>query len=250
VVVIGEHMAARVAPICASSPIVIANWALEEPFEATDVHAASDAAPAHSLRASWGLGEGFIVGYSGNMGRAHRLAELIDAAFALRSLTELRLLLIGDGPQRSTLESRVQGLGLRNVMFQPYQPRARMRESLRVPDIHVVSLDERLEGLIVPSKFVGVLAMGRPVLWIGAAGGEVGSLVRASGCGVCVPAGDVAALTQVLRELSADYASGGARLRAMALQAQALWRARFRRRDALDAWAAAIARCALSERGS
>jgi colanic acid biosynthesis glycosyl transferase WcaI len=244
VVVIGEQMAARVAASCASPPQLIANWALEEPFAANAAHAPGDGAPTQPLRASWGLGAGLVVGYSGNMGRAHRLGELIDAACALRLLADLRFLLIGDGPQRTALERRVQELELHNVMFQPYQPRQLIHESLSVPDIHVVSLDQRLEGLIVPSKFVGVLAVGRPVLWIGAADGEVGSLIRASGCGVAVPQGDVAALTQALRELSADHAAGGVRLRTMARQAQALWNQRFRRRDALDEWAVAIGRCA------
>jgi colanic acid biosynthesis glycosyl transferase WcaI len=243
-VVIGAHMAARIAPFCASPPVVIPNWALEECAEANATSASSDVGATHPLRATWGLSEAFIVGYSGNMGRAHRLDELIDAASALRSQPRLRFVLIGDGAQRAALAARVQGLGLKNVIFQPYQPRECLRESLSLPDIHIVSLDERLEGLIVPSKFVGVLAMGRPVLWIGAAEGEVGSLVRAFGCGVTVPSGDAAALTQVLRELSDDYASGGTRLRAMAQQAQALWRTRFKRRDALDAWARTIERCA------
>jgi len=243
-VVIGNHMAARIAPLCVSPPVVIPNWALEECAELNTTNASSVVAASHPLRATWGLGEAFIVGYSGNMGRAHRLDELIDAASALRSQPGLRFVLIGDGSQRAALEARVQALKLQNVTFQPYQPRERLRESLRLPDIHVVSLDERLEGLIVPSKFVGVIAMGRPVLWIGAAEGEVGSLVRASGCGVSVLPGDAAALTQVLRELSYDHQSGGTRLRAMAQQAQTLWRTHFKRRDALDAWARTIKHCA------
>jgi glycosyltransferase involved in cell wall biosynthesis len=228
--------------------VVIPNWALEERTEPSATSESSDAVATHPLRASWGLGDAFIVGYSGNMGRAHRLNELIDAASALRSKPDLHFVLIGDGAQRAALQARVQSLELKNVMFQPYQPRERLRESLSLPDVHVVSLDERLEGLIVPSKFVGVLAMGRPVLWIGAAEGEVGSLVCASGCGVTVPSGDAAALTHVLRELSDDHASGSTRLRVMAHQAQALWHTRFKRRDALDAWAAAIERCAGVER--
>jgi len=242
-VVIGDHMAARVAPFCASLPVVIPNWALEE-IDADTTNAAHDALATNPLRAQWGLGDAFIVGYSGNMGRAHRLDELIDAACALRLQPSLRFLLIGDGAQRTALEARVQGLGLQNVMFQPYQPRERLRDSLSLPDIHIVSLDERLEGLIVPSKFVGVIAMGRPVIWIGAPDGEVGSLINASGCGVTVPTGDAAALAQTLRELSDDHARGGARLRTMAHHAQALSSARFRRRDALAAWAATIARYA------
>jgi glycosyltransferase involved in cell wall biosynthesis len=247
-VVIGEHMAALVGPYCRSPPVVIPNWALEEGTDATGTSTSGEFAVSKPLRAAWDLGDVFIVGYSGNMGRAHRLDELIDAASALQSQPALRFVLIGDGAQRAALEARVQGMGLKNVMFQPYQPRERLRESLRLPDIHIVSLDERLEGLIVPSKFVGVLAMGRPVLWIGAADGEIGSLVRTSGCGICVPSSDAAALTQVLRELSDDHAGGGARLRVMAQQAQALWRERFKRRDALNAWGAMIKRCAAEKR--
>src|SRR5450755_2147914 len=90
--------------------------------------------------------------------------------------------------------------------------------------------------------------MSRPVLWIGAADDEMGSLVCTSGCGAPVPAAGAAALTQVLRELSGDHASGGTRLRAMTQQAQALWHTRFKRPDALDAWAATIERCADRQR--
>jgi glycosyltransferase involved in cell wall biosynthesis len=120
----------------------------------------SKSAASNPLRAQWGLEDAFIVGYSGNMGRAHRLDELIDAACALRLQPDLRFVLISDGAQRAALQGRVTVLGLKDVVFQPYQPRERLRESLSLPDIHIVSLDERLEGLIVPNKFVGVLAMG------------------------------------------------------------------------------------------
>jgi colanic acid biosynthesis glycosyl transferase WcaI len=242
--VIGERMATHVTPLCAVPPVVIPNWALEECTDSDIQRTSGHVAAAHPLRTRWSLGKAFIVGYSGNMGRAHRLDELINAASELRSQPGLRFVLIGDGAQRAALEARVQRLTLQNVMFQPYQPRASLRESLTLPDIHVVTLDERLEGLIVPSKFVGVLALGRPVLWIGAADGEVGSLVREFGCGVTVPPGDAAELARVLRELSDDHARGGMRLQSMAHAAQTLWSQRFRRRDALDAWAAVIERCA------
>jgi colanic acid biosynthesis glycosyl transferase WcaI len=105
-------------------------------------------------RAQWGLEDAFIVGYSVNLGRAHRLDELIDAACGLRLQPDLRFVLTSDGAQRAELPGRVTVLGLKNVAFQPYQPRERLRESLSFPDGHVVSLDERPEGLIVPNKFV------------------------------------------------------------------------------------------------
>jgi colanic acid biosynthesis glycosyl transferase WcaI len=239
-VVIGEQMAAHVAPFCVAAPVVIPNWALVEFLDSSDSSPSGNAIAIHTLRIKWGLRDGFLVGYSGNMGRAHRLDVLIDAAYALRAQPALQFLIVGDGARRTALEARVQSLGLQNVMFLPYQPLDRLGESLSLPDIHVVTLDERLEGFIVPSKFVGVLAIGRPVLWIGAANGEVGSLVQESRCGVTVSSGDVAELGRVLRELSEDHACGGGRLRSMAMAAKALWGKRFRRCDALDAWAAVI----------
>ena len=243
-VVIGERMAAHVAPLCGRPPVVIPNWALAEPLESNASSPSGDAVVTQALRARWALGDAFLVGYSGNMGRAHRLDVVIDAACALRSQPAPRFLMIGDGAQRSALEARARSLGLQNVMFQPYQPLEHLRESLTVPDIHIVTLDERLEGLMVPSKFVGVLALGRPVLWIGDSDGEVGRLVQEFGCGVTVSPPDATELARVLRELSEDHACGGARLRSMAVAAKALWSERFRRRDALDAWAAVIERCA------
>jgi len=243
-VVIGERMAAHVASYCAVPPVVIPNWALAEFPHSNAWSPSADKMASGALRRRWGLGAAFVVGYSGNMGRAHRLDGIIDAADALRTEPALRFLLIGDGAQRPSLEARVRSLGLQNVMFQPYQLLEHLRDSLLLPDIHIVTLDERLEGLIVPSKFVGVLAIGRPVLWIGAEDGEIGSLVQESGCGVTVPPGCAAKLARVLRELAEDHACAGARLQSMGHAAQALWSRRFRRRDALNAWAAVIKQCA------
>jgi glycosyltransferase involved in cell wall biosynthesis len=240
-VVIGERMRAIVAAECPKgpAPIVIPNWALED---------ASSAEPApgavQALRAQWGLAEtDLVVGYSGNLGRAHRLAEVIEAAALLRDVPGLRFLFIGDGAQRASLEARVRELGLRNVAFQPSQPRERLGVSLRVPDMHVVSLAPELEGLIVPSKFVGVLAVGRPVLWLGDPEGEVGTLVRESECGLVVAPGNVEALAAALRELAGDRTgNGGVRMTSMGAAALALWAARFQRARAMEAWAALIDR--------
>lgn len=225
-VAIGETMARFVELQSGRSLEVIPNWALEE--------GGGDALSqvAHPLRAAWGLGDAFIVGYSGNMGRAHELQSLIEAAALLQDQPQIAFVLVGDGAQRLALEQAVSDRDLANVHFRPYQARDGLRLSLTLPDIHFVSLDARLEGLAVPSKFVGVIALGKPVLWMGAADGELGTLVRASAAGVVVPAGDVTALAHAIAEL----ASNAGRVEELAVNASALWQRRFRRVDALDHW--------------
>jgi hypothetical protein len=44
----------------------------------------------------------------------------------------------------------------------------------------LVSLDPALEGLIVPSKFYGIAAAGRPTIFIGAENGEIARLLEAN----------------------------------------------------------------------
>jgi len=229
-VVIGEAMGRQVEREGGRASTVIPNWALEE---ATDSSAkASTARLDHPLRREWALSDSFIVGYSGNMGRAHQLDGLIEAATLLKDEPGIAFLLIGEGAQRAALERTTRERALANVQFRPYQPRSALRSSLTLPDIHVVSLDARLEGLMVPSKFVGAIALGKPVLWLGAEAGEVGALLRSAQAGIVVQAEDAAALAAAIRALARDPA----RLQSMAVQAHLLWQQRYRRADALAQW--------------
>jgi hypothetical protein len=116
--------------------VVISNWALEECREPSATSESNDAVASHPLRATWGLGEACIVGYSGDMGRAHRLDELIDAVSALGSQPRLRFVRADDGAQRAALEARVQGPGAeeRDVPTVPTaRTPARILEPARYP---------------------------------------------------------------------------------------------------------------------
>ena len=229
-VVIGAAMGRLVERECGRAPTLIPNWALEE--ETDSAAKTLTARLDHPLRREWSLGDAFIVGYSGNMGRAHQLDDLIDAATLLKDEQGIAFLLIGEGAQRATLGRAARERRLANLQFRPYQARLMLRTSLTLPDIHVVSLDARLEGLMVPSKFVGVIALGKPVLWLGAETGEVGALLQASQAGIVVPPADAAALAAAIRALARDPA----RLQSMAAQAHSLWQRQFRRADALTRW--------------
>ena len=60
------------------------------------------------------------------------------------------------------LQDEVTEQGLKSVDFRPYQPRERLAESLSCADVHLVKLRPEMEGLIVPGKVYGILAVGRP----------------------------------------------------------------------------------------
>ncbi|HEY2686519.1 MAG TPA: glycosyltransferase family 4 protein [Steroidobacteraceae bacterium] len=157
-----------------------------------------------ALRQRLGLGRDFVVGYSGNLGRAHESEALLGAAVRLRDDPAVTFLFIGGGVKMEALRSAARERTLTRVCFLPYQPRESLEDSLAAADVHLASLLPSLEGLIVPSKFYGILAAGRPVIFIGDQDGELARIIRQERCGIIVPAGDADALVAAIARLKAD----------------------------------------------
>lgn len=197
-VAIGERMGRRVAAIAgAERTCVIHNGS--PPLATTPVPAADN-----PYRQQLGLRDEVVFMYSGNLGRAHRFEALLAAGERLRERRDIRFLIVGDGPQRAAVEAAARERGLGNWTFLPLQPRERLADALGAADVHLVSLEPRLEGLIVPSKVYGVLAAGRPCIFIGAPDGEVAELLRAHDCGITVDPADPAALRVAIERLAGD----------------------------------------------
>ncbi len=143
------------------------------------------------LRRLWGLTEKFVVGYSGNFGRAHEFGTVLDAADQLQTNSDIVFVMIGEGQQRAYVEQEVKRRRLSNVIMKPFQPVEQLSQSLGAADVHLVSLKPELEHCIVPSKFYGVLAAARPTIFIGDPEGEIASVVRDFHCGLAVCPGEV-----------------------------------------------------------
>jgi glycosyltransferase involved in cell wall biosynthesis len=198
-VVLGERMRERLqfGGISAERIRIVENWAELDPEQPKP-------ASLSRLRSRLGLGDHFVVGYSGNLGRAHEFQTLIDAAEILQNDAAIVFLMIGGGVGMTQLNRAVVERGLKNFRFLPYQPRESLGDCLAAADVHWVSLLPSLEGLIVPSKFYGILAAARPVIFIGDPDGELSRVIRAAQCGSAVSAGDVRGLVRALGDLKVD----------------------------------------------
>jgi colanic acid biosynthesis glycosyl transferase WcaI len=196
-VVLGNLMFRRLQSLGISEErvVTIPNWA--------DDHAITPVAhDSNTLRGEWGLQGKFVVGYSGNLGRAHEFQTIMKAAVLLNGDADVVFLFIGGGAQLQNVRNFAAIYGLTNVIERPYQARERLALSLGAVDLHLISLKPRLEGLIVPSKFYGIAAAQRAVAFIGDVDGEVATLVRTYDCGASFSVGDEHALTQFIRHLA------------------------------------------------
>ncbi len=239
-VVLGECMAARVAGLGISRDQVrvIPNWADGTIIVPKDHE-------ANALRADWGLTGKFVVGYSGNLGRAHEIDTLLDAMAIVESAgaptttagdvsrhRPILWLFIGNGALFEPLKAEVAGRGLSSVRFKPYQPSALLSQSLSAADVHLVSLRPELEGLIVPSKFYGICAAGRPTIFVGDRDGEIARLVALHDCGRTIATGDGAGLARTVLDLAANPAG----CRHMGERARRAFDAEFDKSIAMARW--------------
>lgn len=231
-VVLGERMADRLRErgVAPERIHIIPNW--------TDDAQIAPVAPAtNPLRHAWNLQDKFVVGYSGNLGRAHEFETALDAAERLRGHPRIVFVFIGGGHRVEELARLVRERGLaEQFRFLPYQARDQLKYSLSVPDAHWISLRPALEGLIFPSKLYGIAAAGRPVIAVTAKGGEIAQLVEQHACGFAVEPGNSDAFVATILALSSD----AQRSAAMGERARAMLDAHFTRRQAFERWCAVL----------
>lgn len=176
---------------------VVPNWAQESVF--------FPAARDNSVARDFGLAGCFSVMFAGNLGNLQGLDVAIRAAAEVRDLADFRLVLVGDGVARKSLESLAIELAADNVLFVPSQPHETMNAVSGAADVQLVCLRDLpfFRGTI-PSKLGAVMASGLPVIC--AVAGDASSVVQDAGAGwTCAPE-DVHALAQVFRAVRATSA--------------------------------------------
>jgi len=199
----------------------------------------------NGLRREWGFDNAadFVIGYSGNFGRAHEFATVLEAAEHLRDDPHIRFLLVGGGHGRRQVGEHVQRRALANVRLQSLQPRERLAESLSVADVHLVSLRPSLEPYVVPSKLYGIMAVARPVLFVGAGDGEVATVLRSHGIGHTVAIGESRALAARILEMQRDRTA----CEAMGRRARQVFERDHLRSRAVSAWLSLLKAIAVAD---
>jgi glycosyltransferase involved in cell wall biosynthesis len=185
-----------------------------------------------SLRKAWDVGDDFVIEYSGNFGVGHDERSLFEAMRAMRDERWLRWVIVGGGTKKVDLDDFVRREKINNVVLRGYQPRDALGDLLALGDVHLVTMAAEFEGLMVPSKFYGVLAAGRPVIFVGPAASEVARVIAHERCGIIVPPGDGKALERAVRRLHEDPQERSA----MGLRGRAVLQERFNTARACEEW--------------
>ena len=198
------------------------------------------------LREEWGIGDRFVIQYSGNFGLGHDAETVFGAMLKLKDDDSIRWVIVGDGIMRPAVEDFVRKHDIRNVVLKPYQPRSRLGTLISLGDVHLVLMVPGFEGVILPSKLYGVLAAGRPAVFVGPERSEIARIIQENSCGVVVPNGNSEGLVRVIDEIRRDPALG----LALGHRGRKALEAKYSMRHACEAWHELIHRIGEQEQGA
>jgi glycosyltransferase involved in cell wall biosynthesis len=146
--------------------------------------------------------EGFNVVFAGNIGNNQSVETIVEAATKLKSLVDLRIVMVGSGSRSEYLKEEVTKRGLENLKVVGRYPLEFMPAIYEQSDALLVSLASK-ENLswTVPCKVQTYMAAGKPI--VASINGEGAKIVLESGAGVVSQAEDANGLAHCIIELHA-----------------------------------------------
>lgn len=175
--------------------------------------------------------------YSGSFGRAHTWHGIPELAGGLYPFGG-RIAFSVQGNAANELRDAMKNAGA-PVVFAEFAPGDRLQNRLGAADIHIVSLREEWTGTVVPSKFFGALAIGRPVLFIGSGESAIAQWIGKFQVGWVLTPGNRDAVLADLTSLAADPE----RKASLFARCHAVYAENFSRARALDRWDGALRAC-------
>src|SRR5262249_39976141 len=137
--------------------------------------------------------------YSGNFGRAHANEAFFDLARLLRN-DNIGFAFGIRGDRAEAVREQIRPADT-HIRMAGVASGTRLEGRLSAADIHLVSLRPEWEGLVVPSKFFGSLAAGRPVLFDGSPNSGVAGWIRQHRVGWVLTPDSRESIARELREL-------------------------------------------------
>jgi len=168
------------------------------------IHVAENWADGAEITPAPFPGGPLVVHYSGNFGLAHDVDTISAVVERYANDARFRFVFAGGGIRHVHLKKLCDQRGILNVTFRPYSSRTALSASLGEGHLGLVTQLPQTCGSIVPSKTYGIMAAGRPILFIGPYEATPARLSRRFQCGWQVDPGDSAGLADLLERLHSE----------------------------------------------
>lgn len=158
-------------------------------------------------------GEPFVFSFGGNIGSVQNIDCIIKAASILSDRNDIKIEIYGDGSELQNckaLSKKLKTDGM--ITFFGRLSKEELWKRYENTDAFLLTLKSQgVIGQTVPAKLQEYMSGNRPV--IASVGGAAEQIIKESGCGICVPAGDSKALAKAMEDFVSNnekYADCGA----------------------------------------
>jgi glycosyltransferase involved in cell wall biosynthesis len=153
-----------------------------------------------------GVQEKLVVQYSGNHGRFHDIETLLALARSFQSVDSIIFQFIGEGQKKKLVDEQESSTTRSLLYSSSYVRKELLVDSLTMADVGVVAQMPGQERVCYPSKLLGIMAAGRPVLAICPLNCDMARMIREQEIGYVIANGDVAAGRRALLDAKANPA--------------------------------------------
>jgi colanic acid biosynthesis glycosyl transferase WcaI len=195
IIVLGEFMKKRLLEKGINIPIhIIDSWADQSeiyPIEKEKTRFYNE----------WNIAGNFIIHYSGNMGLNHSFDTILEAASRLNNHNDIKFIFVGNGAKRIEIEEYVSKNRLNNVIIKDYVAREYLNDNLNCSDVSVITLRKNSVGIVVPSKLYGIMASGKPIIFVGPQECEIAYIIKQHQIGYIIDDGDADSFVRIVLNL-------------------------------------------------
>lgn len=172
VIVLGKDMLEIIAAkgVAREKIKIITNWADSNNNYETDVDS--------EFKEKYNLMNKFNILYTGNISKVHAIDTIIDVARKLKYNKNIFFTIVGDGNSKGHIEKVKNEENLDNIQLGNYVYGQEYNKLLNCADLFIVTLQEGIEGLGVPSKTYTYMSVAKPIIAIMNKESEIGNMVN------------------------------------------------------------------------
>lgn len=149
---------------------IITNWADSNNNYETNVNP--------EFKEKYNLTDKFNILYTGNISKVHAIDTIIDVARKLKDNKEIFFTIVGDGNSKKYIEDVKKEEKLDNIQLGNYIYGEEYNNLLNCADLFIVTLQDGIEGLGVPSKTYTYMSVAKPIIAIMNKESEIGDMVN------------------------------------------------------------------------
>ena len=116
--------------------------------------------------------------YSGNQTFINPLESFLKIAKKLDSDNRFKCIIIGNGNLHQKIIEYKYKFNLKNLLILDYLPIKDIKFSLNSANLHVVTLGNKMKGIIHPCKIYNLIVLKKPILYFGPKESHISDIIR------------------------------------------------------------------------